>query len=1416
MTVDTVFEYIDESARLSKEIATFLKRRHAVELEYAKSLARITQSLLKQSSAGSLVSSTIDVNTSFPDLQTLPCARSSITNSTLWAAFVETTDQTLCLARAHEEAAKDLQVSVIEPYNIHIKDLESTKKMYFTSGQEHNRNVRSAFQAMRKAKKDMDSLEVAAIDSSQNFQRAQYNPGTKEKDLAKFAIKATTAQDKADHAKDTFVACEIIAKAAEEDYYGRFLPELYMNLRHHEEERCTAAKSVLEKANALGMKVADIHINSVKEAAQKISSIDIQDDIEAFSFSHMTQQEDREMVKNFYSLLPGELKRGTLHIRRDDMSVSWKFRVAIFRQDQHTLYLHDISDMTRPKETISIESCSVYSIDSSAVGKPAFQIIYSEGENIISYTCVAETELVRDDWAEILKRYARCCTKCAALSGFSLNTRRNENLVSKSSIKYRRTLSLRIIEAKDLRSSSGFGTISPYCLVLLDDVNFARTTTKQSETAIWTETFTFNDLAAHFGKLSIVVINRNFNSKDATIGYVTINLQSLLSGVKVDQWHQIKQLHEDGTVGSIRIACTLVNEQILPSATYEKFLELLTEPSFIAVKTLGRIITQERDEFARSFLNLMRSLNRDREGICMLIYDEISMTEDPNIIFRGNTMATKSFDQYMKIVGADFLQITLTPLIKSVYDSGESCETDPTRLDSSDSVRKNMKRLLQFVFYFWECIQKSVDIFPRKIVEIFAFIKEHVSKRFVDQQSRGEHIKYPSISGFLFLRFFCPAIISPHQFGLASEAPIGNVPRTLTLIAKILQNMANLTELKDPYLNEVNVFIKGQKDAMRGLLERVSTLTIDLDSPLDAHEPDTDVDRYCESIYQFFERYSGSLAATNKVPEYEKLAAAIQVIKNAHDSHSSEMTEFGESCKRNEDDERGNLAQMRLDLDHLSRALPPPPPQIRIPSGMGGSISISGDALATTACSPLTSQLLTPQIPPRSDQRAGGGSSASRPFTGESPTTSATSIASTHRTGFPTTDAAHMAASVSGILHSSPFPSTSSSRQDSNPTVPVRSNVRPRPASRDGPSVFTSSLRKTSAVTGPSLAHPNMSPLSQSFSTGSSSIVETDMSPLSRLATPLRYLTRKASIAHTLTPTTTPTTTPTPTHPSTTSSMFSPSRSTAANTFTSVDAADVTGSSRIQASAPRIAGEPTTIPFSVDFDSDVGSLLDEILPHCSSSASPLTTHVVSSTHTPSRSMVENPSGLNPSASLMPPIPRRTHSSGVLIDLPNPSYSSGPGGLSSPESDVKRGLPSSSSESYHGHTMSAPLREQNGSLALQRGPVPSIDSLYCLYGAEEAHSLPLSSLMHGDDLVRRPSSAASAIVESIWRDEEAHSLSTASGSLFLSGDSSHMNRDGGLTRPDSTNASSVPLSLPISRPRLDNLVQRSHTSTSSKK
>ena len=55
-----------------------------------------------------------------------------------------------------------------------------------------------------------------------------------------------------------------------------------------------------------------------------------------------------------------------------------------------------------------------------------------------------------------------------------------------------------------------------------------------------------------------------------------------------------------------------------------------------------------------------------------------------------------------------------------------------------------------------------------------------MTKSFLSQDS-----KYTAVSGFLFLRFYVPAILGPKLFGLRENHADKNVSRTLTILAKV-------------------------------------------------------------------------------------------------------------------------------------------------------------------------------------------------------------------------------------------------------------------------------------------------------------------------------------------------------------------------------------------------------------------------------------------------------------------------------------------------------------------------------------------------------------------------------------------------------------------------------------------------------
>ncbi len=74
-------------------------------------------------------------------------------------------------------------------------------------------------------------------------------------------------------------------------------------------------------------------------------------------------------------------------------------------------------------------------------------------------------------------------------------------------------------------------------------------------------------------------------------------------------------------------------------------------------------------------------------------------------------------------------------------------------------------------------------------------ISESVMERFPDA-------KYTAVGAFIFLRFFCPAIVAPEVEGLVSAPPSKDMRRGLLLIAKVIQNLANnvLFGAKEPYM----------------------------------------------------------------------------------------------------------------------------------------------------------------------------------------------------------------------------------------------------------------------------------------------------------------------------------------------------------------------------------------------------------------------------------------------------------------------------------------------------------------------------------------------------------------------------------------------------------------------------------------
>jgi RAS protein activator-like 2 len=134
-------------------------------------------------------------------------------------------------------------------------------------------------------------------------------------------------------------------------------------------------------------------------------------------------------------------------------------------------------------------------------------------------------------------------------------------------------------------------------------------------------------------------------------------------------------------------------------------------------------------------------------------------TDDERLTFRGNSLATKAMEAYLKLTGDRYLQETLGPVVRGAVEGGD-CEVDPLKVASVAALHKQQQNLRAAVELAWSRILASHSHFPAELRDCFRIFRERLAE--MGREDMADNL----ISASIFLRFLCPAILSPSLFNI--------------------------------------------------------------------------------------------------------------------------------------------------------------------------------------------------------------------------------------------------------------------------------------------------------------------------------------------------------------------------------------------------------------------------------------------------------------------------------------------------------------------------------------------------------------------------------------------------------------------------------------------------------------------------
>ncbi|XP_078680430.1 rasGAP-activating-like protein 1 [Branchiostoma floridae x Branchiostoma belcheri] len=409
-----------------------------------------------------------------------------------------------------------------------------------------------------------------------------------------------------------------------------------------------------------------------------------------------------------------------------------------------------------------------------------------------------------------------------------------------------------VVQARDLAVKEKAGIVDAFVELSLQEDKAKTQVIKRTRFPKWKETFDFTipTKLVESATLQFTVWDWEKQGNHDFLGQGEVALTELHGEEHVLGWHRLCPRastvdDESSELGSLRLKVRCTEEHILPSQYYQPLVDLLVESvqSSIEPETptplsmLEEVMTMDRMDIATTLVKVFLGEGMVVQFLDALNTQEIHNTKDPNTLFRGNSLATKSMDQFLKVVGMPYLHEVLRPVVDQIFEDKKTVELDPCKVDScrrrlsvksqSDGqlLEHSAMILTGYLEQIVDNIVMSVDQCPPVIRLAFRQLSKRVEDRFPEHQD----VKYLAISGFLFLRFFAPAVLSPKLFALRDQHADAKTSRTCTLLAKVIQSIGNLGlqcgRGKETWMEPLHPFIQDSSSRVQDFLDQL----IDID-----------------------------------------------------------------------------------------------------------------------------------------------------------------------------------------------------------------------------------------------------------------------------------------------------------------------------------------------------------------------------------------------------------------------------------------------------------------------------------------------------------------------------------------------------------------------------------------------------------